>query len=190
MSIVQLDLQYQIKASSNLELLSVYLRPVIGVPFQKVAFGYGEELHLHFGELLLLTHPKLRNHSRGSYLLLCSDSDWLFKSPTQDRVVTNLNREPESITTESGKVLSEEAFEQMDLPAKGSTVSALHINHNLGLQLHFSDGTYFLLIPNSAFPNAENESSLPTWKLLMPNNAALQVGPDSQWSYLPASQQK
>jgi hypothetical protein len=155
-------------ANSILDLNQI-TQPIIGEICHQVAFSYGDELLLDFGEMTAYNHPKLSHLRKGSWQLSTRATPWYLMlkkgvSWSSSMLVNNEN------TVEFAKIPLQY------LENKKLTNFAIGGNHNFKLTLSFEDH-YELILE----PDLEDDSGLAYWELMMPNEQILIVGPGLFW---------
>jgi hypothetical protein len=150
------------------KIIPVITQSLIGETCHKVSFSYGDELHLHFGEMTPYEHPKLAHLLKGSWRLGARATPWTLKHGDRVLVVTSeLDTEEE---TENAKVIVKQLEHKklVDLTVDSETIR---------LTLSFEDHYQVILEPDLC-----DDSGLAHWELFMPTEQILTVGPGYFWS--------
>jgi len=130
----------------------------------KVAFGYGGELHLHFGARIPYDNPKMAGESKGAWIFGTCGTPW-------------------HIVTSEGSVSSENHSEkELALHIKeleGATVTKIGLSlPDGGLTVYFTNKRRLLVTPSAR----DRRYDVPYWELFMPNHRFLAFGPGNGWS--------
>lgn len=193
-----IDLTQVANASpDNLPALQAHLTRLIGEPFRFVRVSYGDELTLHFGGLRPARSPKLKKKLYGTYILGVRGSPWSLKSGSEPLVLT-AGIDLENLPSGLGKPIRKEDIEanplmQPEARVVSPTPFVVKPVNGFGLQLRFSDGSTFLILPT--FPEEEPAEgavagiALADWELLTPEGL-LSAGPGLKWTFQPSSPQK
>lgn len=179
--------------------LQAYLVPLVGEPFRFARVSYGDELTLHFGSLRPARSPKLAGMQYGEYALGLRASSWILKSGTVpvvlwDGVASNRGR-----SSIASPICNDELEKHPIVSPESRVLTASPITieevgrsskRRFGLALHFSDGSWLEVLPDSSEPDRPGDERLPEvadWELLSPYGL-LRVGPGSCWEFEPAPQ--
>ncbi|OBQ38777.1 MAG: hypothetical protein AN487_06560 [Anabaena sp. CRKS33] len=158
-------------ANSILDLNQI-TQPIIGETCHQVAFSYGDELLLDFGEMTAYNHPKLAHLRKGSWQLSTRATPWYLMlkkgvSWSSSMLVNNEN------TVEFAKIQLQ-CLENKKL----TNFVTLANSNEMKLILSFEGDLNYELILE---PDLEDDSGLAYWELLMPNEQILIVGPGLFW---------
>jgi hypothetical protein len=166
---LELELQKELKHSTDAKMLAVLLQTLHGRSCLKAELSYGDELTLHFGVPLPYSSPKLSDELRGAWILGTRGSKW-------------------QIGNEKSRVQSDDyptEFTLAALPIVGQTVISARVKtitipaaQELAIQL--SNGVHIFVTPT---PPDADDGDLPDWELFMPWGMYLAYGPGEQWSY-------
>ena len=175
--------------ADSLAGLQTHLATRLGEPFRLARVSYGDELTLHFGELRPARSPKLKKHFYGAYVLGVRGSSWVLKSGTEPLVIT-AGLPSEEALDGLGKPLEKTELEtnpllQPDSHVLSATPFPVIPRNGYGLQVKFSDGSTFLILPSAAEPDEPEDELLPPladWELSSPRGL-LAVGPELTWSF-------
>jgi hypothetical protein len=184
-----IDLKSEIKDSADLRLLNAFLGAMTGQRLLKARLSYGDELKLHFGEPQPAPHPRLASLQRGSWVLATRASRWeaalsrpglvldagVFLSPPAPHTQTATPRE---MAEYADKLAGAEVGAARAVWSGDRTLAP-------GLQLVFTDGSHFTLLPDpSNLPDEGDDEPLADWELFTPYKTYLRVGPEPVWSNL------
>jgi hypothetical protein len=155
-------------ANSILDINQI-TQPIIGEICHQVAFSYGDELLLDFGEMTAYNHPKLAHLRKGSWQLSTRATPWYLM--LGDNIFSHSYM---YANYQNAAELTKIPLQYLE--NKKITNFALGGNHNFKLTLSFEDH-YELILE----PDLEDDSGLAYWELLMPNEQILIVGPGLFW---------
>ena len=130
----------------------------------KAAFGYGGELHLHFGARLPCRNPNMAGESKGAWIFGTCGTPWHFVTP-------------------EGSVSSENQCEEELVPQirelEGATVTKVAISLPDGaITIYFTNKRRLLVTPSAR----DRRYDVPYWELFMPHHKFLVFGPGNAWS--------
>ena len=145
-------------ANSILNLNQI-TQPIIGETCHQIAFSYGDELLLDFGEMTAYNHPRLAHLRKGSWQLSTR--------------ATNFDLRKFSSYFKNYMCLTKRQLRRWE--NKKLTNFVIDSN-NFKLTLSFECG-YELILE----PDLEDDSGLAYWELMMPNEQILIVGPGLFW---------
>lgn len=191
-AIQQIDLTLPVDQADQVESLGSYLQLLTAEPFQFSRWSYGDELTLHFGELLNSTSAKRAGKKNGSYILRVRGSLWMLKSAA-GRMTLNLLREQIEVP-EHAVAVTKDMLEIEPLIKPGSRVlNAVPFKADLtgayGLQVLTSDGGVFVVLPDhEEEESGEDLPDLADWELFSPHGL-LSAGPGPKWSFKPKGKQ-
>jgi hypothetical protein len=156
-------------ANSILNLNQI-IQPIIGETCHQITFSYGDELRLHFGEMIAYSHPKLSHLRKGTWRLNTRATPWylmlrnsLFSHCHSSMFVNNQN------AAELAKI-------QLQCLENKKLTNFVIDSNNFKLTLSFEDH-YELILE----PDLEDDSGLAYWELMMPNEQILTVAPGMFW---------
>ena len=155
----------EVKGSSDLRKLARTIEGIVGKSCAKIAFGYGGELHLHFGAKLPYENPKLSGGTKGEWRLNTCGTGWVLFTPHGCVASTSVN----------------EAFLQSELRVLGNAKVVdfeIGIPNNI-ITVEFENNCLLRIIPSPK----DDKFDLPYWDLFMPNHMVVSFGPGSRWSY-------
>ena len=156
-------------ANSILNLNQI-IQPIIGETCHQIAFSYGDELLLNFGEMTAYSHPKLSHLRKGSWQLSTRATPWYLM------LGDNLFGHSSMFVNNKNAAKYAKTFLQY-LENKKLTNFIIPANsHDMKLTLSF-EGGYELILK----PDLEDDSGLAYWELMMPNEQILTVGPGMFW---------
>jgi hypothetical protein len=176
---------------SDFGLLIDLTRQIIG---EQVLFGrmaYPDEMTLHFGSALIFKGPRGVTLTEGTYVLGAVASAWQVKSANQGVFLLGNGWPSHKVriatAAESDRILKS---------VSGSfvrDVSIFQMFFGYSLRITLSDGSFIEIQPS---PDDFSERHIdedfpispPDWELFTPYNHCLQVGPGTQWSYLPSDE--
>lgn len=197
--LLTLDLHGTQTKTDDFHLLQAYLQQVVGQPFLHFRFSYGDELSLHFGEPRPYPSPKLKHLVKGSYILGARASRWFLRAGSPP-VVVFCAEDSQPHKGPALKPMSQDTLEQSEVIQRGarialaSVVPFRHLQsederygslYGYGLSLVLSDGSSFLIAPESA-DRLSPADAIADWELFTPEERHLSVGPGVWWSYLPS----
>ena len=183
--------------STGLGGLNIYLSQLIGEPFLFLKVSYGNELTLHFGTPREAKSSKLKDRTRGSYILSARGSAWRLKSEVASQLVVGGLSDP-GIASWLEKPISKENLEEGKYITSGARVVAANAfvapSGGFALLLVLSDDTSFILLPTDpelAFEGLPDDMPdkidyVADWELLTPHGYYLRVGPWLKWEYIPS----
>lgn len=154
-----------------------------GLPYLFARLTYGNELTLHFGTERVRNHPKLEGKVRGTHILSVRGSAWLLHSGMK-HVMVGCGILP--LGPQKAKPFNVTALESGAMIGQGATIAkatplAVELTNAIGLDIEFSDGSGFLILPT---PPDDGEGELPEpsdWEFLTPDKV-LRVGPGPKYS--------
>ena len=156
-------------ANSILDINQI-IQPIIGEICHQITFSYGDELRLHFGEMIAYSHPKLSHLRKGTWRLNTRATPWylmlrnsLFSHCHSSMFVNNQN------AAELAKI-------QLQCLENKKLTNFVIDSNNFKLTLSFEDH-YELILE----PDLEDDSGLAYWELMMPNEQILTVSPGMFW---------
>jgi hypothetical protein len=169
--------------------LQAYLSQLEGQPFLFAQMMYANELSLHFGSTQEFQSAKLRHEMRGTYILTTRASTWRLLSMPGGCIVSSESQSTEEDISDANRdaQLLERAFRI----AEGAHVVFARIvtgaafSNGYGLDIEFSDGSTFRIIPAPQAP-ADEADGLPAiadWELFTPHHRVLLIGPGYVWEY-------
>ena len=159
--------------SSNLQfrrlhkLVGKYLQGLRFLFFRK---GYADEWTLHFGKKQEYPHPKMKGVYRGTVVLSCRSSYWIFTGRDGEQFMDGI---PLSSTTSVDEEAINSAVRRNSAIDRVMAVRGRNGN-GFGLMLMFTDGSQFVTIPN--VDNGNNEEPIEDFVILTPDKV-LEVGP-------------
>jgi hypothetical protein len=189
-----LDLRTVFKPTGpDLPSLRSYLSQLVGEPFLFARVSYGNEFMLHFGAPLEVSNPKLRNRTKGSYILAARGSAWLLKAGTMPAVV-EAGMVPFYELSPPYHPISAVDLERGQFVLPGARVVAAEPfvsspTGHFGLLLSFTDGSSFTVTPTPWEAEIDEEGApevtpvIADWELLTPHGRYLWVGPGRRWGY-------
>ena len=154
----------EVKRSSNFHRLTRIIEGMVGKKCGVIAFGYGGELHLHFGAKLSYENPKLSGRSKGEWRLDTCGTDWSLFTPYKCVNSDGVNE----------KVLNSELSQLENATLVRFEIS---IPNNI-LTVCFDNECSFRIIPDPK----DDKYGLPYWRLFTPNRMVVSFGPGSRWS--------
>lgn len=179
---VVVDMTKERAENSDITLLSVYLRALLGKRCVKARLSYGDELKLHFDAPQWVENAEATK--RGGWVLGVKASAWHVyfpdglvlantvltgktkgKTPSPDKMVEAVNALAGTSVVEVG-VLG------------GSPPSRL----GLALSLGFSDGSQFRVEPLPHVVPGHQKDDLPDWELFTPHRTFVRAGRGPVWS--------
>jgi len=177
----------------NLAGLRAYLAQLIGETFRFARVSFGDELTLHFGDLRPARSPKLPMHLFGAYILGVRGSPWLLKSGSEPKVVSD-GIDLDCVQEGLGQAFHKDELEANPLIQPESrviSVSPFVVKpmNGFGVQLQFSDGTTFHVLPTLPEVDDPEDEALPQladWEFISPNGL-LNAGPGLNWSFKPTA---
>jgi hypothetical protein len=159
-----------IKAGKKIaDIVDLLTNQLIGETCKQVRFSYGDELCLHFGEMISCQNPKLEDQQKGSWRFGARATPWFLKQT--DRLLID-----ERVLETDAEIENAKQLTQKSLTDK--QILKLAINPvSLNLQLCFEEN-YELMLQ----PDLEEDSDLAYWELFMPTEQILEIGPGYFWS--------
>ncbi len=154
--------------ANSIANLNQIIQPIIGETCHQIAFSYGDELLLDFGEMTAYDHPKLAHLRKGSWQLSTRATPWYLMMGnglcSYSSMFVNYKDAAESL--------------QMSLQFLENTKLTNFVidSDNFKLTLSFEDYCKLILEPD-----LEDDSGLAYWELMMPNEQILTVGPGMSW---------
>jgi hypothetical protein len=131
----------------------------------KAAFGYGGELHLHFGAHIPRENPNLAGESKGAWIFGSCGTPWHLVIP--EGSVSSENHREEELVLQIKEL-------------EGATVTNVAISLPDGaLTIYFTGKRRLLVTPIAR----DRRYDVPYWELFMPNHRLLAFGPGNGWSY-------
>ncbi|MBS3029607.1 MAG: hypothetical protein HCA25_21785 [Dolichospermum sp. DET50] len=155
-------------ANSILNLNQI-IQPIIGEICHQITFSYGDELRLHFGEMIAYSHPKLAHLRKGTWRLNTRATPWYLM------IGNGLLSHSSMFVNYKDAAECAKISLQCFLENKKLTNFVIDSN-NFKLTLSFEDH-YELILE----PDLEDDSGLAYWELMMPNEQILTVGPGMFW---------
>ena len=128
----------------------------------KAAFGYGQELFLHFGAQIAIKHPKLRGQKEGEWIFGTRGTPWILY--TRNGALQSTDGEKRRIegvrsALEGRKVVEVEAGKR----------AKFYFDNDALLEIR---------------PTADDDRyQLPYWELFTPDHMLIAFGPGNEWSY-------
>ena len=158
-------------ANSILDINQI-IQPIIGEICHQITFSYGDELRLHFGEMIAYSHPKLSHLRKGTWRLNTRATPWYLMLKkgvpwSSSMLVNNEN------TVEFAKI----QLQCLENTKLTNFVTPANSNE-MKLILSFEGDLNYELILE---PDLEDDSGLAYWELMMPNEQILIVGPGLFW---------
>ncbi|AFZ57434.1 hypothetical protein H6G54_26185 [Anabaena cylindrica FACHB-243] len=153
--------------ANSIANLNQIIQPIIGETCHQITFSYGDELRLHFGEMIPYNHPKLRHLRKGTWQLSTRATP-VYLRKVHPMLFNSYFKHPIGVVTKRRLRLL--------LENKKLTDFVIDTNKNFKLILSF-EGNYQLVLK----PDLEDDSGLAYWELLMPNEQILTVGPGMFW---------
>jgi len=158
---------------------------LLGKEYLFGSVGYGDELSLHFGERIKFNHPNLKDKTRGTYVVTTRASSWALKSfdAKTDELTIVTNAKKMRIGNESiEKHLNPSVLETGAFIAPKSYVSQVIIRESENayfLDILFSDGSQFSIIPLLNSSDSPESEPVEDWELFGPD-FTLKVGPNKE----------
>jgi hypothetical protein len=193
------ELRYESRDLSDLQSL---VKQLIGQPFRFFRIAYGDELRLHIGHPQSYSNPRMRERTRGSYILGARASSWVVYSAPKRILLASASVRvyaPEGMT----KRVDIKQVEHGDYFTSGALiVSATSDRCPTGFTLYltFADGTTVFIGPNSETyeysPDDEGgeedmaDMEISDWEILTPHSRVLRVGPGERWCYIDSNKRK
>jgi hypothetical protein len=177
------------------------LEVLLGQPFLKFTFSYGDELCIHFGQPRSYVLPRFGQKTEGSYIIGTRASNWQFLSSVRKTVICGIDgpdpdmplppRPQALLPLEYGPVSKKDMLE-LDFVQRGAKVASVDVFKTepkgvpgYGFSLAFSDHSFFWLFPNPTEEDDELDVELADWEVFMPG-MHLGVGPGEKWSCTPS----
>lgn len=154
-----------IKNSCDLRKLPRTTEGIIGKKCWKIAFGYGGELHLHFGAKIPYENPKLAGQKKGEWRFNTCGTKWTLVSP--DMSVSSHGADDKVLESKL-KVLLNANVKHFEVSIPNNIVTVV-----------FDNDCLLLVIPGPA----DDKFKLPYWELFTPNHMVVSFGPGRRWSY-------
>jgi hypothetical protein len=148
--------------------LNQIIQPIIGETCNQITFSYGDELRLHFGEMIAYSHPKLAHLRKGTWRLNTRATPW-------DLMIGNGLFSHSSMYANYQNAAELAKIPLQYLENKKLTNFVIDSN-SFKLTLSF-EGGYELILE----PDLEDDSGLAYWELMMPNEQILSIGPGMFW---------
>jgi hypothetical protein len=186
-----IDLREPVAKSSSRGHLRLLLEGLVGQPCVKVAFSYGGELLLHFGDRLPYEHPKMQGKARGSWVLGTRASVWKLFLEASGVLIGSPGSEPHDYPNPpriSNEEVEAKARAIAGVWVAGTDPLPTRPGDGYALLVRFGDGSHLMVLPS---PPDEEDAADPVadWELFTPFGMYLQVGPGPTWSYLPSNTQ-
>ena len=148
--------------------LNQITQPIIGETCHQITFSYGDELRLHFGEMIAYSHPKLAYLRKGTWRLNTRATPWYL-------MIGNGLCSYSSMFV-NYKDAAECAKMSLQFLENKKLTNFVINSDNFKLTLSFEDYCELILEPD-----LEDDSGLAYWELMMPNEQILTVGPGMFW---------
>jgi hypothetical protein len=155
----------EVKNSCDLRKLSRTTEGVVGKKCWKIAFGYGGELHLHFGAKLPCENPKLSGQEKGEWRFNTCGTSWTLSSP---RTWVASSSADEKVLLTKLKVLEDAKVVHFEIGIPNNIVTVA-----------FDNDCLLRVIPGPK----DDEFKLPYWELFTPNHMIVSFGPGRRWFY-------
>lgn len=166
---------------------------LIGEPILFGAISYPSELTIHFGKPVEFQGPKKTVLTEGTYVLNTVSSAWRIKSAQQGRTVLRYPDIVESWFPYPAATISDDEVDSFLEKIGGAFVRDIDIaqlRHGFGLRLALTDGSTIEVVPMPDHFEINVNDPIPIpppdWELFTPYERYLNVGPGTQWSYLPS----
>jgi hypothetical protein len=167
--------------------LHMYLMQLVNEPFLFARMSYGDELTLHFGDVLEAKSRKLKDRRHGSHILSFRGSPWIFKAGFHPIMHTSWGEFVRLAEQPEMRALTRDDIEKNQFIEPGTRV--IHASPyawkkaaSTGVQIQLSDGTTFASIPTPA-TDEEDPDEVACWELLSPFGL-LKVGPGVKWEFI------
>ena len=149
--------------AKRVQKLREYLAGLVGLKCRKTSFSYGDELCLHFGDLVPYKSAKMKGKKKGTWILCTVGSEWsLFSESVAVPSHRRGNRDPE---------------DRLAILKNAIVTAVVPDSTAQWLSVWFGQ-TLFAVRPDDDEPDSE----LPSWELFMPDGRLLVAGPGSKWS--------
>ena len=148
--------------SIDAEQLAQAAQGLVGQRRWKVRLAYGDELHLHLGDRVSYSSPRMAGRQRGAWRLGTRASDWTVRRAEQTIASTDA---PEAV--------------EIALPGmiEGGAVSALEPSaDDSGVRIAFDNESVLMIVPA-----ADEDWSLAAWELSTPAGLFIERGPGRVW---------
>jgi hypothetical protein len=188
--ITAIDLTVEQLASSDRDELELLLTQLIGKPFLFFRVSYGDELTLHFGSPRPYPNPKLKGHTKGSFILGVRASIWFFQPRGRPMLLIGPD-DVANIPPNRATKLDTKEIESGEYVKPGSLIlraTVVQKATGFGLELNLSDDSMLLILPVSTKAEESDDDEVADWEVFTPYNRYLRVGPGNRWSYLDSSQ--
>ncbi|MCY2929523.1 MAG: hypothetical protein NTV86_08520 [Planctomycetota bacterium] len=131
----------------------------------KAAFGYGGELHLHFGARIACHNPRMAGETKGAWILGTCGTPWHLVAP-EDSVFSENHCEEDLVPQIRG--LEGAVVMNIALAVPGGAI-----------EIDFSNKRSLFVTPSAR----DRRYDVPYWELFVPNHRFVVFGPGNAWSY-------
>jgi hypothetical protein len=169
---------------------------LVGETFRFTRITYGDELTLHFGDLLPAVSPKLNGRLYGSHIFGARGSHWIIKSGKTSTLLVDGFPTDKDVASRERRLTSEQKQRIETNPhiEPGSRLLeaipfTFWSNRSIAVQLGFSDSSSLFVFPTAEEGVEENDETealpeIADWELILPDGL-LNVGPGPVWSFEP-----
>jgi hypothetical protein len=175
-----------------LSKMQIVLAELIGKPLQFARISYGDELTLHFGDLMPARSPKLKGYEYGTHIVRVRGS-WWFLVIAKKLFVGSRYGSKDS-RSNGLSIGNKKSIEETIRAHQGISVKSVYttfvVKHAplIGLCITMSDGG--VLDINPCYRDADElekdkRTELSDWDILTPEGL-LSVGPGCKWNFEPS----